>query len=172
MNRRRKRPQQVQLRNQLIQLKTAAWVAWQPYVRRFAPMQIAVMMLTIFTLSITAGQMAHEFFPKDHALAGLFLQIAFGVVGLMSLSFFLVIRGYPRFAWALFVTLVLGLALALVVLLETQHRGVALVGLCIPLVGLYLMSTRRYQRGLRTLQVAARKRRRIQGLEAGLKHVR
>ncbi|MGA3828227.1 hypothetical protein ACPC1M_32720, partial [Pseudomonas chlororaphis] len=49
------------------------------------------------------------------------------------------------------------LACALLVLLESRQRLFPAFVLCIPLTGLYLMSTRRYQCGLKVLQVAARK---------------
>ncbi|PMY60066.1 MULTISPECIES: hypothetical protein [Pseudomonas] len=172
MLRRRKTPQQRQVEDRLLRLKTAEWLAWQPYVRHFGMIHIAVMMTTVFSISLTAAQVPHLYFPHDFQVANYAAMAMLGAGLLMSLCFMLVIRGYPRGAWALFGALVFCLACALLVLLDSRQRLFPAFVLCIPLAGLYLMSTRRYQRGLKVLQVAARKRRRLQRLEAGLKRVR
>ncbi|MGE7958478.1 hypothetical protein ACQKQA_18155 [Pseudomonas sp. NPDC089530] len=172
MPRRRKTPQQQQIEDRLLRLKTAEWLAWQPYVRRFGVIHIAVMMTTIFSLSLTAAQVPHLYFSGDFQVANYAMMAMLGAGLLTSLCFLLVIRGIARGAWVLFAVLVVCLACAVLVLLDSRQRLFPAVVLGIPLLGLYLMSTRRYQRGLKVLQVAARKRRRLQQLEAGLKRGR
>lgn len=172
MSRRRKTPQQRQVEEQLLRLRTAEWLAWQPYVRRFGLIHIAVMMLTLFSISLAAAQVPHLYFPRDYQATHYATLAMFAAGLLISLSFLLVIRGFARAAWALFAVLVACLACAVLVLLDARQRLFPALVLGLPLVGLWLMSTRRYQRGLKVLQVAARKRRRLQRLEADLKRVR
>ncbi|OLF56267.1 hypothetical protein [Pseudomonas chlororaphis] len=172
MSRRRKTQQHQQLEEQLLRLKTAEWLAWQPYVWRFGTIHIAVMMLAVFSLSLTAAQVPALYFPHDFQVANYAAMSMLGAGLLLSLCFLLVIRGYPRGAWALFGALVFCLACAVLALLDSRQRLFPAVVLCLPLGGLYLMSTRRYQRGLKVLQVAARKRRRLRQLETGLKRRR
>jgi len=170
---RRRKTAEPALNAEIIQrLKLAQWLAWQPYVRRFAWIHIAVMMSTIFAMSMCASLVSSRLFNQDHRLAEYVMMGALAGALLMSICFILLIRGHARAVWGLFAMLVACLSFTVLELLQSAHRSFPLFVMLIPLTGLYLMSTRRYQRGTRILQVGARKRRRLRALEASLKRSR
>lgn len=170
MSRRKKSPAPPTAADKLMQLKFAHWLAWQPYVRRYGWIHVAVMMMTIFAMSLTGSVFGTAFFPHDYPMMEYVIVVMAGGCVVMSLCFIALIRGYPKGVWGLFTMLVCCLSITLVVMVETTSVGFAGVAAIPALIGLYLMSKRRYQRGILVLQVGARIRQRIKRLEASLKH--
>lgn len=169
---RRKKPTEKELvAAKLMALKVSHWVAWQPYVGRYGYIHIAVMMSTIVSMAFTGGAFGHHFFPHDYQASEYVMFALLGGCALMSLCFFLLIRGRPLAVWGLFSMLVLCLSLSLVIVLESGSLGVNWLSFVPLSIGFYLMTTRRYQRGIKVLQVGRRYRERLQELEAGLKHL-
>jgi hypothetical protein len=170
VSRHKKSPAPQATADKLIQLKFSHWLAWQPYARRYGWIHVAVMMMTIFAMSLTGSVFGTAFFPHDYPMMESVIFIMFGGCVVMSLCFIAVIRGYPKAAWGLFTMLVFCLSITLVVMVESTSMGFAWIAALPALIGLYLMSKRRYQRGILILQVGARIRQRIKRLEASLKH--
>jgi Na+/melibiose symporter-like transporter len=170
VSRRKKSPAPPTAADKLMQLKFAHWLAWQPYVRRYGWIHVAVMMMTIFAMSLTGSVFGTAFFPHDYPMMEYVLFVMFGGCLVMCLCFIALLRGYPKAVWGLFTMLVFCLSITLLVMLEAGHVGFAWIAAVPALIGLYLMSKRRYQRGIKVLQVGDRIRRRIKRLEASLKH--
>lgn len=156
--------------DKLIQLKFAHWLAWQPYARRYGWIHVAVMMMTIFAMSLTGSVFGTAFFPHDYPMMEPVIFTLFGGCVVMCLCFIAVIRGHAKAVWGLFAMLVFCFSITVVVMVESTSTGFAGIAAIPALIGLYLMSKRRYQRGILVLQVGARIRQRIKRLEASLKH--
>ncbi|KPN88958.1 hypothetical protein [Pseudomonas nunensis] len=170
MARRKKSPSQQQsTADKLMQLKFAHWLAWQPYARRYGWIHVVVMMMTIFAISLTGTLFGEVFFPRDYPMMEYILIGMMGGCLLMSGCFIALIRGYPKAVWGLFCMLVFCLSSTLLAMLEASHVGFTWIAAIPSLIGLYLMSKRRYQRAILVLQVGARIRQRIKRLEASLK---
>lgn len=170
MARRKKSSAQQRTADKLMQLKFAHWLAWQPYVRRYGWIHIAVMMMTTFAMSLTGSVFDEVFFPHDYPMMEYFIFAMMGGVVVMSACLVALIRGYPNAVWGLFTMLVFCLSITLLAMIEANHLGFVWIAAVPSLIGLYLMSTRRYQRGIKVLQVGARIRQRLKRLEASLKH--
>ncbi|MEO6678509.1 MAG: hypothetical protein ABIO21_14175 [Pseudomonas sp.] len=172
MARRKKSPSQQLTADTLMQLKFSHWLAWQPYARRYGWIHVAVMMMTIFAMSLTGSVFGTAFFPHDYPMMEYVIFAMFGGCVVMSLCFIAVIRGHAQAVWGLFTMLVFCLSITLVVMVESTSVGFTWIAAIPALIGLYLMSQRRYQRGIKVLQVGGRIRQRIKRLEASLKHTR
>ncbi len=148
----------------ILSLRLNHYMWWQPYAARYGLIHIGVWMSATFSLTMTGlALMNYYLLPYGY--------MPFACVGaalLMCGSFFFSIQGSFKGAWVLFFILIFCLFSCLPLILEFRHKTLALLSFVFPAVGLYWMSTRRYQRGLKVLAVARRARLRLEALEAAI----
>lgn len=139
-------------------IKLGQWLAWQPYVARYGRIQVGVLMSTILSMGTAFPAMGENYFSGSNEIMGFMLKCAMGACLLMCFCFILVIRGRTWAAWTFLLMLVFCLFSCLPLVFEFQHKVLALMTVAFPVIGLYWMSTRRYQRGLKILAVRQRMR--------------
>ncbi|NWC11450.1 hypothetical protein HX776_21910 [Pseudomonas agarici] len=153
---------------QLAELKLAEYMAFVPYITRFTWVLGLVCLSAILSLVIAIPLLLPQFFAFNLHELEFILSGQAATVLVLSWCCFLQFRGHIWPVWILFLSLIASFSINLMLLQETRYTLVALLALGVCVLGLWVISSRKYRRAISVMLVRDRVRRRLTLLERQL----